>query len=445
MNKAYLKKKWFKYCDTDKLVDDVMRLLNNYGHANTEHGVCTLLDTYFRNKEPLIKMFINSNHYAGNMRISLEKEFDRQIDKNEIYRFFEKFHSALGTNGLVKKQDNDGKEMLDYLATGKTVFDIDGLPKESNQEQILAKIRMFDYTYRTTRESQNKYYEFVGYVDYFSRMYYSTIPQDWRFDRINTDVPVLKKGTKTSRAFNAVCTHYGVDKLNPQTSVVEINGQPTEKTIYPYNKAFAEYSDLVSDLKRKMRFFISLNPLDYLTMSNGTGWVSCHNLSGGSYKGGCLSYMLDKTSMITFVVNNVEDTPIHEIPKLYRQMYHYENGLFIQNRLYPQGNDGATNLYNKFRDFIIEEFTEIMNVEGDWDVACGTRACTSHIHSEGTHYRDYTYNDSCSIFYPISKFENVNRHVMTIGHDGICVKCGGNYSVSSRLNHRYSNECEVMF
>ena len=114
MKKADLKKKWFKYCDTNKLVDDTIELLRRYQHPTTEHGVCKLLDTYFTNKEPLIKMFMNSNHYIGNMRICLEKEFDRQIDSNEIYRFFGKFYDAVGTASMVKRQDSDGKEIFDY-------------------------------------------------------------------------------------------------------------------------------------------------------------------------------------------------------------------------------------------------------------------------------------------------------------------------------------------
>ena len=87
MNKADLKKKWSKYCDTDQLVDDMRNLLNNYNHRNSIHGVCTLLDTYFEQKAPMIEMFMKSKHYIGNMRISLEKEFERQLNSNAIYNF----------------------------------------------------------------------------------------------------------------------------------------------------------------------------------------------------------------------------------------------------------------------------------------------------------------------------------------------------------------------
>ena len=440
MNKVELKKKWFKYCDTDKLVSDMCDLFDTYRHEYTEHGVCTLLDTYFKQKEPLIKMFIKSKNYIGNMRIVMEKEFDRAIDSHEIYKFFSDFHNAVGSIQLLREKDDDGNRMFDYLVTNSNAIDIDNLPNGNEQNSKLEKLHRFDYEDQTTIESHNKYNQFNRYVNYFSELYHSTIQRDYTADSTCKNVPLLKKGTKASRAFNAVCVHYGVDKFNPEVTTVERNGKTTEKTIYPYNKLLAEYSDLVSDLKRKMSFVISLNPLDYLTMSFGVSWISCHNISHGGWKAGCLSYMLDRTSMVTFVINKT-DEPIHNIPKLYRQMYHYEDNLFIQNRLYPQGNDGATNLYDQFRSYIIEEFTDIMDVDCTWSVNTGVQECCAHIHSEGSHYRDYNGRNDCSIFYPSNKASDIAAKVMTIGHKSICIKCGKPFTVSNRLNHQFTREC----
>ena len=151
--------------------------------------------------------------------------------------------------------------------------------------------------------------------------------------------------------------------------------------------------------------------------------------------------MLDPSSIITFVINNL-DEPIHTSPKYYRQMFHYKNGLFIQNRLYPQGNDGATNLYDKFRGFMIEEFTDILGVEGKWDAQSGAKICVNHIvDDKGVHYRDYKYNNSCSIFYPHAIEDEALNQKVTIGADGICVNCGAVYSTGGRLNHKYKSDC----
>lgn len=350
MTKHDLSEKWSKYCNADKLVYDIMELLMENGHRCSEHGVCVLLDTYFTNKEPLIKLFMTSKHYIGDMRIAVEKEFDRTIDANQIREFFYHIDEKLHTDEMLEFKDSKGKTMFDYLKTGKKVLTIAELPDANSTEKKLTKMRQFIADDGSTADSYEKRLRFDRYMNYFKNTPRPVMPTDYHFDE---KAPLLKEGTKMSRAFNKVCTYYGVDKLHPKT----IDG----KTVYPYNKVFAEYADMVSDLKRKMQFIISLNPLDYLTMSNGINWKSCHNIFDGCYKAGTISYMLDATSIITFVVQGINDD-IHKIPKVYRQMYHYKDNLFVQSRLYPQGNDGATDLYEKFRGFMIKEFSSLLRV-----------------------------------------------------------------------------------
>lgn len=439
MNKQDLSKKWSKYCDTDKLVDDMMALLAKYNHRNSEHGVCVLLDKYFSNKEPLIKLFVTSKNYIGDMRICVQKEFERQISSNEINSFFCSFHEKLNTRAMLQFKDEDGKVLDDYLLTGKTSVNIAGLPSVNEQNSKKLKLERFNYDTTALSSSHKRYTDFCDYIRYFNGLYRAIIFESFNLKTDGT-TPLLRKGTKASRAFNSMCQYYGVDKLNPQTEVTEHHGERVERTVYPYDKLFAQYSDLVSTLKRKMNFIISLNPLDYLTMSVGVSWNSCHHIKTGSYRGGCMSYMLDATSMITFVIGNI-DGPIHEIPKLYRQMYHYKDNLFVQNRLYPQGNDGATDLYERFRGFVTDEFTNLLNVDGNWSCETGALACSSHTHSEGKHYKDYNHNNSCSIFYPSAKANDIRFNVMTIGHNGICPRCGGAHTLSSYLSHAYTSDC----
>lgn len=436
MNKKELNQKWSKYCNTDKLVDDIMALLTECGHKNTAKGVCSLLDTYFTNKEPLIKMFATSKNYIGDMRIALEKEFDRNIDGAEIRAFLSTAAHKFYVDELLKYEDDNGKSMFDYLSTGKTVFCIDELPNEKQQKERIENMHTFNYDTKATMQSHSNRNDFMRYVDFFYRLASSTLTRDVQ---INKDSPLLKSGTKTSRAFNKVCVHYGVDKLHPETVVAE---DGTQKTKYPYDKLFAEYSDLVSSITRKMQFVISLNPLDYLLMSNGVNWHSCHNIRTGGCMGGTISYMLDNVSIVTFVVDKLEGE-IHKIPKVYRQMYHYENNLFIQSRVYPQSNDGATNLYDKFRNFMIEEFTDLLGIEGEWQFKNGNNECDKHIkHGDGAqHYPDYLYNRNVGIFYPENNEPGVSKHVMTVGRMGICVNCGKEYNDSGRLTHYNSRVC----
>lgn len=437
MNKQELSAKWSKYCNTDKLADDMMELLRSYGHRNTEHGVCTVLDVYFTNKASLIEMFATSKNYIGDMRIAVEREFVRDCDGRAIRSFFSTIHAKLPLTEMLSTIDKEGKTIFDHLSTGKKIFDIDALPDANQQKEKLKEMNMWDYDTFTTIESHRKYDDFLDHMNFFQSLYSPVLPRDYLHNQTR-NAPELKKGTKTSRAFNKVCVHYGVDKLHPEVTMV--NG--VEKTVYPYNKVFAEYADLVNVQTRKMHFIISLNPLDYLTMSHGINWQSCHNIRGGGCKGGTISYMLDSVSIITFVVENLEGS-IHKIPKVYRQMYHYEKNLFIQNRLYPQGNDGAVNLYDKFREHVIEEFDSLLGAGGEWKHKVGPDECVAHAkNAKGSqHYPDHTYNSNACIFYPANNEPSIANHVMTIGHMGICVNCGKEYDEHGRLNHYSLNDC----
>lgn len=435
MNKQELSAKWSKYCDINKLVDDAMALMKENGHAHTEHGICTLLDTYFKQKAPLINMFMTSKNYIGNMRIAVEKEFDRTIDPRGVRQFFSNLESRLYTNEMLKTVDENGKTLFDNLLTGKKSFCISELPSADTQTAKRKSVSAFDYNTFATRKSHQDRFNLEDIFCFFYNYYHPVMNGDYH---PNEDI-TIPNGTKTSRAFNKICMHYGVDKLHPETKVV--NG--VEKTVYPYDREFAVYSDLVSCGTRKMHFVISLNPLDYFTMSCGVNWNSCQHIRTGGAKGGAISYMLDKVSIITFVVENLNGD-IHNIPKVYRQMYHYEKNLFVQNRLYPQGNDGATNLYDKFRNIMIEEFTELLGTDNEWKHKVGPEYCSPHIR-EGRgymHYRDYGHNRNVSIFYPENNEPKIQEQVMIIGHMGICVNCGKPYQHSGRFNHMWRSECE---
>ena len=417
MNKANLKEKWGTYCNTDNLVDDMMCLLRRHGHTNSEHGICTVLDTYFTNKEPLIKLIASSKNYNGNLRIVTKQPFDRKPDSIEIRNFFSKCRKEDWFNAkkLLQYTDSKGKTIFDYLMTGKKQMSINDLPKSDAQQDKIRSYDHFNPYSQATKKSTDAHDIFHDWMAEFSKIYDSKLQRDLRMSDL-----VLKAGTKTSRAFNKVCVNYGIDKFDS------------------YNKIFAKYADLVSELTREMYFVISVNPLDYLTMSVGINWQSCHHIQYGSYKQGCMSYMLDSTSMITFVVENVEG-PIHEIPKVYLQMFHYNNNyLFMQNRLYPQANDGATDLYSKFRGLVTDEFADLLKVENNWSTS---NVAGNRVVSVGSHYCDYYYNASCKMFAPTLKYSALSSGEMTIGHTGICVNCGKEISRAGGFSHSNRMDC----
>lgn len=418
MNKADLNAKWGNYCNTNKLVDDMMAVLRKSNHRYSEHGVCTILDEYFKRKESLIKMFITSNHYIGGMRIAIKKDFDRDLDRNAIWNFCYHFSESIGASKiLLRYEDEDGKSITDYLKTGCKKKNLVEMEMPDTKE-VVKKLKRFELYSGATQTSYDLCQDFDYYMSFFRENPATTIAID-----SNERGVELKKGMKMSRAFNKVCTHYGIDKATG------------------YNKLFAQYADLVTASTRSLYFVISLNPLDYLTMSNGNSWTSCHRITGSNGYGamcasGCMSYLLDDVSIITYVVDNILE-PIHDIGKIYRQMYYFENDLFIQSRLYPQGNDGATNLYDKFRGLMQEEFSELLSLESEeWTHQIGPSHVVDYSVDKGAHYPDARSNRQCGIFYPTEKKDKIRlMPKMTIGHKSLCCYCGRPHDNRNRLSH----------
>ena len=424
--KADLKTEWGQYCDTDKLVDDVMALLTKYGHRNSEYGVCKMLNEYFTNKKDLIELFQKSEHYIGDMRMMIDIELERENSAYDIRKFCDEFCSNVGASKLLLKyKDENGKKFEDYLRTGMKSI----TAKDSMKPEAVTKLKK-------ATEAQDKFAsdgatlashmvnnECYGTVRKFRNISISTISKE--FAESVDEKYKVREGMKTSRAFNRVCAFYGIDKAKK------------------YNKLFAQYADMVNGLKRKLKFFISVNPVDYLTMSFGVNWASCHTIDkenrrrmpssySGMYCGGTMSYMLDGTSIITFVHDHVPTN--WEDGKIYRCMFHYGKNILVQGRVYPQGNDGRTDLYKVFRNYMQDELSALLGLTDTiWRKKDNGRV-SSNVNSLGVHYRDYTNFSDCNVSYPRERSDS-SDNVITIGHSGVCPHCGRPITENGRISH----------
>jgi len=408
-------------------------LLSRYHHTNTEHGVCVMLNEYFEHKQPLIDMFEKSKTYIGDMRIVIDVELERTIDGRELRNFCNNFPADVNAEHVfLKFTDENGKTLQDYLKVGvggfkaKDLRNIDLVTKLKACAENQGKF----HADGCTKESYGKFIDFGDMICSFGYNPASTLNDELANCLTQAKInATFVRGMKTSRAFNRFCAAYGVDKL------------PN------YNKLFAQYADMVSGLKRKMKFYISLNPLDYLTMSFGNSWASCHTIDKrnerrmpndyeGMYCGGTMSYMLDSTSIITYVHNNA--TTDVEVGKIYRNMFHYNEGTLIQGRIYPQGNDGATDLYQTFREVVQEEFSKLLNLQNNSWIkrTCG---CHDNALTCGVHYEDYFHYSGCNVSYP-REMPLAGSHVVNIGSQRVCPKCGEYISDGynrGRLVHDY--------
>lgn len=118
--------------------------------------------------------------------------------------------------------------------------------------------------------------------------------------------------------------------------------------LFEDGKFDAELGYLYQDRKVKRKIAISIDPCDYLTMSeNQHGWQSCHNIHGGCYGGGGHCYMTDRSTAIAYMYDGTEylydisGYKFHHNSKEWRQCVYMcaENGAAIFSRQYPRAND----------------------------------------------------------------------------------------------------------
>ena len=265
----------------------------------------------------------------------------------------------------------------------------------------------------------------ISYFEYLDRL-----PQymgEEEVNKVNEVFPFVKAhvGQKTSRIVNKICREFGFDKDSR------------------YNGEYTKFADAINPLAIQRWTIISINPIDYLTMSFGNSWTSCHSIdktdlngtySGsyhGCYSGGTLSYMNDSVSFVMYTVDGSYKGTNYELqPKINRQMFHLGNGKLIQGRMYPQDNDtGAADLYRNFREIAQRVISECFGVNNLWKNEKGTRVCENETYSMGAHYRDYTCYGNCNVSYLRESATSELNHIrITIGAEGICPQCGAHHT-----------------
>lgn len=431
----------------DEFVKEIVDTYNFYGHAAREEGVEKILKTVNENKGWLMDLFSKAEGYNGNLQIVKEVEFEVKPDEVLIRRAIDDFNSRIGLENLIIKYTNEeGLTKEEYLKKA-----LDECPKfisfatlmeNANDMKKIDLSNVYDARKRYI-PSVHKWndlcsasYQFrynisaeltTGVANYLNDLY----P---KIEGVSHGIKVAA-GQKTSRAFNKLYNMHGINSNN--------NSE--------YAKYFAEYSDLVSERKKKYKLVFSVNPLDYLKMSFGNTWASCHTIDkenirrsegshySGMYCGGTLSYMLDGVSFVVYVVPMEADTNHPDrTDKIYRNMFHFYNDNLIQGRIYPQGNDGSLDLYKKFRLLVQEELTKMLGIEyvesgseSTW-VFKGSTVDDDYYCKTGAHYDDPANFHDCNISY---MRRTGLRTEMTIGHAGICAWCGEEITNNSYISH----------
>lgn len=396
-----------------QMVENVKATLTANRHRYTDVGIEAWVNTFAENKADLLDLLAKMPGYNGNGQVIINHPMERENSAYEVRNFISLFPDNIGADKkIIKKKNKDGKTLKQIIKEeneGQLEFvDVRKISATKFRERKNTDEFTFDGEIKASVEDYNNFTRMIDSMKYCSG---STINKETA-DNINSVVSDVRaqENMKTSRLFNKICSMYGI---------------ADQKAGSTYTRLFTDYSNLVSGLKRQMVFIISCNMVDYLNMSNGNSWTSCHRLGNGAYLGGCPSYMFDKTSLITYVVPKqlYEANKDHPeiLLKTYRNMFHYDRGNLIQSRIYPQGNDGAKDLYKDFRLVMEKAISDGLSIEDKWTKP--ERNC-GDVTTNGTHYPDYSYNSNVYRV-RLNGTDNVN---IAIGHEGICPCCGNSFT-----------------
>lgn len=383
------------------IINEMEKVLSVLGYAYTEKALNSIVDEWFESKKELIELMSHHPNYVKDkFYIQFDQDIEREINSDSLNVMEKGLYAEADRETRSALHNNANKIYQERLEAEKNVFIPMSLAKflESLTDYVETKI---------DEQFLELYEEYLG--------------------SYNLEIK-LAIGMKTSRAVNRICASLGMDKISS------------------YNKYFAIYADALSPLKIRRHTVISCNPLDYLLMSNGNSWTSCHTINkfekdsdgyGGCHASGTISYMLDNCSLVYYEVSaSYDGNEIELQPKIVRQMFHYNDSRLVQGRLYPQGNDGAVQPYTEKRNIVQKVFADLLDVPNYWHVKRGTDACKEVVETfyGSTHYEDYFYFNGCNVSYLKCYQMEKDKGNIIIGKKPICVECGKIHSVDEQIN-----------
>lgn len=446
MNKEKIGSYTLPILEKDALRNEIITLLIEYNYNPTDAGVNAILDEWISNKGWMINLFKQHPNYNGKYQVAFDADYQRKCDVSvlsdfgfwienktikllketvlgkfsfgEVNNIYSKLNSVLYYIGIIHGEGYE-KITVDGRTREELIKEMDRWSKKY-REYIDSSDIYIDENIAYTMESHNNATN-LRRVSRMVRNYIEPIANDDFAEKINKYFPTVKAvtGQKVSRIINKICKLTGLDK------------EPD------FNREFAKYSDAINPLAIKRHTVLSCHPVDYLTMSFGNSWASCHTIDkqnrrnmpndySGCYSSGTLSYMLDESSFVFYTVDkSYAGNELELQDKINRNMFHMGEDKLIQARVYPQTTDGESGIYKQIREIAQKVISDCLNVPNMWTNVKGTSECSNMTYSEGTHYRDYESFSDCNVSY-LKNGEDIhkNTNYINVGHDPICPCCG---------------------
>ena len=313
--------------------------------------------------------------------------------------------------------------------------------------------RWIERAIRKERDLNNLDYDVLHFIQNKIVGQFFNETMDYDINQLNEENTnfKLRNNMKASKAILKLCKEMGYDKL---PHLGELWNSTPERIKYDdFNYEYALLCDNINPIKTTRHTCISLNPIDYLLMSNGDSWQSCHDIGDfedepGCYSSGTISYMLDECSFIFYTVDKDYDGKHIELEeKVQRQVFGYKDEVFIQSRLYPQSMDyGAEAIYTDIRNIVQKVIADCLEKPNFWSK---TTSDVNDIVVKGvgaTCYPDWYRDNPGAKHCSISRIKGTTNHpLIVLGAKPICIECGGTHDVNDNINccsSRNGHYCE---
>lgn len=189
-----------------------------------------------------------------------------------------------------------------------------------------------------------------------------------------------------------------------------------------------KFSMFVQKFKVLGKAVVSIDPIDYLTMSvNNSGWRSCHIITNGIHKAGCLSYMLDASTAIAYVTDkevfaNRKYEGLSYNNKLWRQCVHIGDDFALQARQYPGMNISNKNAIS---EILKDMFNEYFDTDSFiYESKSSHELAKLQFDEDGNAYNDIeqgSFNDGGALVF--SEESDLSERI-SINTEALCVRCG---------------------
>lgn len=201
-----------------------------------------------------------------------------------------------------------------------------------------------------------------------------------------------------------------------------------ERMKYSHSKrdeVLTRYSQVLNEKTLSGKLVISVNPVDYYTMSVGENWGSCLS-PGNEYSTGAFAYAKDKRSILTFLISSnsvVEDVPM----KKWRRL------LVLDESQEGVINIGASKGYPfdapELTDVLLEDIWKTLNIESPMirhDLKDVYRFIGNK--SAMNSYSDFGLRNTCYIYSNLSReqYEGKLSINLSTGSHVDCLVCGMN-------------------